>query len=235
MTFISGPAEGPATPDTTVLEGPHHYGFTPETAEYFRNHPPSGHDEVGDDEHPGRVVRLDRNRVLVAGPAGLQHLPYPSHGPAPVTGDWVWLGRNRAGEPAVVGILPRRTSLGRKRALASSTEEQVLGANIDVVGVVVPVDRPLSPNRLERTLVAAWDSGATPLVIITKADLADLADDVVGQVMLHAAGGGGGHHVRRIRRRTRRADAARSGGRHRGAAGPLRCREVQPHQRAGRP
>ncbi|MGW9414462.1 ribosome small subunit-dependent GTPase A [Arthrobacter cupressi] len=188
MTFISGPAEGPATPDTTVLEGPHHYGFTPETAEYFRNHPPSGHDEVGDDEHPGRVVRLDRNRVLVAGPAGLQHLPYPSHGPAPVTGDWVWLGRNRAGEPAVVGILPRRTSLGRKRALASSTEEQVLGANIDVVGVVVPVDRPLSPNRLERTLVAAWDSGATPLVIITKADLADLADDVVGQVMLHAAG-----------------------------------------------
>ncbi|MCB5273267.1 putative ribosome biogenesis GTPase RsgA [Arthrobacter sp. SO5] len=59
---------------------------------------------------------------------------------------------------------------------------------MDIVGVVVPVDRPLTHNRLERTLVAAWDSGAVPLVIITKADLADAADDVVGQVMLQAAG-----------------------------------------------
>ena len=64
----------------------------------------------------------------------------------------------------------------------------MLGANMDVVGVVVPVDRPLTHNRLERTLVAAWDSGATPLVIITKADLADMADDVVGTVVRQAAG-----------------------------------------------
>ena len=68
----------------------------------------------------------------------------------------------------------------------SSSEAQVLGANMDIVGVVVPVDRPLTHNRLERTLVAAWDSGATPLVIITKADLADVADDVVGKVILQA-------------------------------------------------
>jgi ribosome biogenesis GTPase len=59
---------------------------------------------------------------------------------------------------------------------------------MDVVGVVVPVDRPLTHNRLERTLVAAWDSGAVPLVIITKADLADVADVVVGKVILQAAG-----------------------------------------------
>ncbi len=59
---------------------------------------------------------------------------------------------------------------------------------MDTVGVVVPVDRPLTHNRLERTLVAAWDSGATPLVIITKADLAQVADDVVGKVILQAAG-----------------------------------------------
>jgi ribosome biogenesis GTPase len=64
----------------------------------------------------------------------------------------------------------------------------VLAANMDTVGVVVPVDRPLTHNRLERTLVAAWDSGATPLVIITKADLAQVADDVVGKVILQAAG-----------------------------------------------
>lgn len=188
MKTTFGSAQGPATSSTTTLHGPQDYGFTPETADYFRAHPPAGHEEVRGDEQAGRVVRVDRNRVLVAGPSGMSHLPYPSHGGVPVTGDWVWLGHNRAGEPAVVEVLPRRTLLSRKQAYSSSIEEQVLGANIDVVGVVVPVDRPLSANRLERTLVAAWDSGATPLVIITKADLSDLADDVVGQVLLHAAG-----------------------------------------------
>jgi ribosome biogenesis GTPase len=139
-------------------------------------------------EEPGRVVRVDRNRVLIAAAAELWHLPYPARGEVPATGDWVWLGANAAGEPAVIGVLPRESALSRKRAFEASSEAQVLGANVDVVGVVVPVDRPLTHNRLERTLVAAWDSGATPLVIITKADLADIADDVVGKVILQAAG-----------------------------------------------
>lgn len=136
----------------------------------------------------GRVVRVDRNLVLVAARDGALHLPYPRGGDLPATGDWVWLGTNTAGEPAIVGVLPRHSELSRKRAFEGSSEPQVLGANMDVVGVVVPVDRPLTHNRLERTLVAAWDSGATPLVIITKADLRDVADDVVGQVMRQAAG-----------------------------------------------
>ena len=168
------------------LEGPTHYGYTESTAELFRSNPATD----GDTSHntPARVVRLDRNRVLVASNSGLLHLPYPGQGLVPATGDWVWLGPNRAGEPSVVEVLPRHSALSRKRAFESSTEEQILGSNIDIVAVVVPVDRPLTHNRLERTLVAAWDSGATPLVVITKADLADLADDVVGEVILQAAG-----------------------------------------------
>ncbi|MET3922399.1 ribosome biogenesis GTPase [Arthrobacter sp. UYEF20] len=131
---------------------------------------------------------MDRNRVLVAVGEGTAHLPYPRAGDLPATGDWVWLGVNNAGEPAIVGVLPRHSELSRKRAFEASSEAQVLGANMDIVGVVVPVDRPLTHNRLERTLVAAWDSGAMPLVIITKADLSEVADDVVGQVVLQAAG-----------------------------------------------
>lgn len=133
-------------------------------------------------------MRVDRNLVLVADHNGQSHLPYPRAGTVPATGDWVWLGSNQAGEPAILGVLPRRSELSRKRAFEASSEAQVLGANMDLVGVVVPVDRPLTHNRLERTLVAAWDSGATPLVVITKADLKQVADDVVGQVMLQAAG-----------------------------------------------
>lgn len=172
--------------DGNSPEGPTDYGYTERTAELFRANPATDGDTS--DNTPGRVVRLDRNRVLVASNTDLLHLPYPGHGLVPATGDWVWLGHNRAGEPSVVEVLPRHSALSRKRAFEASSEEQILGSNIDIVAVVVPVDRPLTHNRLERTLVAAWDSGATPLVVITKADLADLADDVVGEVILQAAG-----------------------------------------------
>ncbi|MCB8808871.1 GTPase RsgA, partial [Escherichia coli] len=73
----------------------------------------------------------------------------------------------------------------------SSTESQVLAANIDLIGVVVPIDRAVSENRLERMLVAAWDSGATPLIILTKADLADGVNgnrEVVADALRFATG-----------------------------------------------
>jgi ribosome biogenesis GTPase / thiamine phosphate phosphatase len=169
---------------TSTSNGPLPYGYTPAVAQHFQNH------ALPEATEPGRVVRVDRNLLLVAAGADLLHLPYPLTGEAAVTGDWVWIGPNRAGERQILGVLPRRSELSRKRAFEDSSAAQVLAANMDMVGVVVPVDRPLTHNRLERTLVAAWDSGATPLVIITKADLAEVADDVVGKVMLQAAGVG---------------------------------------------
>jgi ribosome biogenesis GTPase / thiamine phosphate phosphatase len=168
--------------NTPGTNGPLPYGYTPAVAHHFENHP------LPVAAEPGRVVRVDRNLLLVAVGAGLLHLPYPLTGPAAVTGDWVWIGPNRAGDRQILGVLPRRSELSRKRAFEDSSAAQILAANMDMVGVVVPVDRPLTHNRLERTLVAAWDSGATPLVIITKADLAAVADDVVGKVILQAAG-----------------------------------------------
>ena len=162
------------------------YGFSDAVARHFDDNPaplPAG---VAGER--GRVVRVDRSLVLVAAGGELLHLPYPLDAGVPVTGDWVWIGPNRAGDRQIVAVLPRLSEFSRKRAFENSSAAQVLAANVDVVGVVVPVDRPLTQNRLERTLVAVWDSGAVPLVIITKADLADVADDVVGQVMLEAAG-----------------------------------------------
>ncbi len=165
-----------------LLLGPAAYGFTAGIADRYAAHPVPGGTGTG------RIIRVDRNLVLIATCDTTLHLPYPGNGALPVTGDWAWLGCNAAGEAAITGILPRHSELSRKRAFEGSSEAQVLAANMDVVGIVVPVDRPLSHNRLERTLVAAWDSGATPLVIITKADLAGVADDVVGTVIRQAAG-----------------------------------------------
>ena len=171
-------------------DGPTTYGYSPAVAAYFDAHQPQHQARQPADLNyeRGRVVRLDRNLVLTAVGRELLHLPYPLDAGVPVTGDWVWIGPNRAGGRQITGILPRRSELSRKRAFEDSSEAQVLAANMDVVGVVVPVDRPLTHNRLERTLVAAWDSGAVPLVIITKADLADIADDVVGKVIGQAGG-----------------------------------------------
>nr|WP_307086564.1 ribosome small subunit-dependent GTPase A [Arthrobacter agilis] len=130
---------------------------------------------------PARVIRADRGRVLVASRHGIVHL---DGGNSLVTGDWAAI------EPggSVMGCLPRSSLLQRKRAYDPLSEAQILGANIDLLGVVVPLDRPLSTNRLERTLVAAWDSGALPIVILTKADLSTRFDDVVAETVRRARG-----------------------------------------------
>ncbi|NOJ58408.1 ribosome small subunit-dependent GTPase A [Arthrobacter sp. 260] len=132
---------------------------------------------------PGRVVRVDRSRMLVATAHGIE-----KHDARPdvATGDWVALTGADSTHSAIVGVMPRYSVLQRKKAHDPLAEVQVLAANVDLVGVVVPLDRPISSNRLERTLVAAWDSGAVPLVILTKADLSNRFDEVVAQTVERA-------------------------------------------------
>ena len=73
----------------------------------------------------------------------------------------------------IEAILPRATAFARKDP-AETTVEQVLIANVDVVFVVQSLSgRGLNVRRLERELVLAWESGATPIVILTKADVAE--------------------------------------------------------------
>jgi ribosome biogenesis GTPase len=183
----SGPGLASPVTSTSGIAGPTLYGYNPAVARHFAENPAPASSADNPCE-PGRVVRVDRSLILVAVGMELLHLPYPLDADVPVTGDWVWVGPNRAGDRQILSVLPRHSELSRKRAFEDSSAAQVLAANMDVIGVVVPVDRPLTHNRLERTLVAAWDSGAVPLVIITKADLTHVADDVVGQVILQAAG-----------------------------------------------
>lgn len=134
-------------------------------------------------EAPARVVRADRGRALLITHQGLMHIATDG---TPVTGDWLALAGkddDGASPPAVVGVLPRYSVLQRKKAHDPLSQVQVLGANVDLVGVVVPIDRPLSTNRLERTLVAAENSGAVPIIIFTKADLSNRFDAVVAETV----------------------------------------------------
>jgi ribosome biogenesis GTPase len=99
----------------------------------------------------------------------------PGRSSFPVTGDWV-AARIVGPEQALVeAVLPRRTCLSR-RAAGSRDEEQPLAANVDVVFLVCGLDGDFNLRRLERYLALVATSGASPVVVLNKADLcADLA------------------------------------------------------------
>ncbi len=134
-----------------------------------------------------RVVRVDRGECDVITEAGRVRVLSDSQRAqgevAPVTGDWVEI-RDEAGLGEVIGrVLPRHTQVSR-RDPAERDLEQVLASNVDLVGVVHGLDRPLPPGRLERLLVIAANSGADPVVILSKADLAvdQLTEEIVRSV-----------------------------------------------------
>ena len=122
----------------------------------------------------GRVVQVDRGECDVVTASGLVRVGSDSvraqAETAPVTGDWVELVHCN-GVPLIHRVLPRGTALVR-RDPAERDREQVLAANFDAVGIVAGLDRPLPPGRFERLLVMARDSGASILVLLTKADRA---------------------------------------------------------------
>jgi ribosome biogenesis GTPase / thiamine phosphate phosphatase len=131
----------------------------------------------------GRVGRVDRGRfqLLTAHDA----IAIATTGVSPVcVGDWCTVvgapGPDDVVTYALHQILPRRTALVRQSS-GSRVESQALAANIDTVMVVVPLDRPVSRRQIERFLALAWDSGAQPVLVLTKADVVD--DDVVREAV----------------------------------------------------
>jgi len=105
----------------------------------------------------------------------------------PAVGDWVVLEPVSDGDARIHAVLPRFSRFSR-RAAGDATEEQVLAANIDVVFLVAGLDRDFNPRRLERYLVVAWESGATPVILLNKADLVDAPERYVDDVRAIAAG-----------------------------------------------
>ncbi len=92
----------------------------------------------------------------------------------PAVGDWVALRVEPGAERAIIeAVLPRRTVFVRKAASNQhrGAVEQVVAANVDIVFVVSSLVDDLNARRLERYLVLAWESGARPVIVLTKADL----------------------------------------------------------------
>ncbi|HOD67593.1 MAG TPA: ribosome small subunit-dependent GTPase A [candidate division Zixibacteria bacterium] len=144
---------------------------------------------------PARVVRQHRERSIVIAAAGeltgevAGRFRRDSAGRSdyPVVGDWV--AAEIAGDRLAVihAVLPRRSAFTRKVA-GNLTEAQVVAANIDTVFLVTGLDGNFSLRRIERYLTSAWDSGASPVIVLNKADLCGDPAEVLAGVEAVALG-----------------------------------------------
>jgi ribosome biogenesis GTPase / thiamine phosphate phosphatase len=138
------------------------------------------------DVRPGRVaiefnqifrIYVDDGEVDAVTAGRLKHRAR-NRAELPAVGDWVVLRRRSdEGLAVIVAVLPRRSAFTR-RAAGDVTGEQVVAANVDVVFVVMGLDQDFNLRRLERYLLMARESGASPVILLTKPDL---SDDVEGR------------------------------------------------------
>ena len=128
---------------------------------------------------PARVIRSDRGASLLATPTGIApaqssvRLLKSARGTAemPAVGDWVAvLTGDDLDAPLIEAVLERASAITRGDP-GRASDVQVLAANIDTVFIVHPIADPPNLRRIERELSLAWDSGAAPVVVLTKADL----------------------------------------------------------------
>ena len=144
---------------------------------------------------PGRIIVQQREAHTVVTDVGnlsarlsgrLRHEAREAGHPA--AGDWVAVAASAGNGTATIhAILPRRTAFVR-RAADSVQTLQVIAANIDVVFIVTSMNADLNPRRLERFLAAAWQSGARPVLVLTKADLCEHPESVAAEMAAQVAG-----------------------------------------------
>jgi ribosome biogenesis GTPase len=163
-------------------------GWTPALEDQFAPHAADGLEPARVAvEHRGAYHLYTARGEQPAELAGRLRHDATARGELPAVGDWVAVTPT---EPALVqAVLPRKTKFSRLAATDhGQTIEQVVAANVDVVFLVAGLDGDLNLRRLERYLALGWESGAAPVVVLTKADLCADVDTAVLDVESTAVG-----------------------------------------------
>jgi ribosome biogenesis GTPase / thiamine phosphate phosphatase len=107
----------------------------------------------------------------------------------PAVGDWVLIDKIKQSDDRTIirGFLTRKSKFSRKTA-GRTTEEQIVAANIDIAFICMSLNHNFNLRRLERYITASWDSGATPVILLTKADLCEDIEEKLNQTMQVALG-----------------------------------------------
>ena len=139
---------------------------------------------------PARITAVHKERYAVVsargeGYAKLKASVYYQHSGEefPTTGDFVLLDNDTQGDGRIVKTLPRKTFFSR-RDPDPGRGEQAVAANFDAVFVVQSLNHDFNAKRLERYLTLAWQSKAEPVIVLTKADLADGPETLAAYVQL---------------------------------------------------
>jgi ribosome biogenesis GTPase len=122
-------------------------------------------------EHKGRYSILLNEQFCSAEITGKMMFAAETRKDYPAVGDWVAVQLYDVNSPAIIQhVLPRRTVLSRKSS-GREIEEQIIATNMDIVFVVQGLDKNYNLRRLERFLVVATQSGAQPIILLSKSDL----------------------------------------------------------------
>lgn len=100
----------------------------------------------------------------------------------PSVGDWVLVEQMPGEEKGIIHALLDRTSVFTRKEAGQRVEEQIVAANVDIVFLVMSLNADFNARRLERYLVAAWDSGARPVIVLTKKDLCENPSDYLDEL-----------------------------------------------------
>lgn len=125
---------------------------------------------------PGRITAVHRERFQIICPHGTafgrlkSSIYYEQNEPFPTVGDFVLIQYQEIGDSLILKTFPRYSFFSR-RDPTPGRGEQAVAANFDTVFVMTSLNRDFNLGRLERYLTSAWQSGATPVVVLTKADL----------------------------------------------------------------
>ena len=124
--------------------------------------------------------------AVISGKLGYAATDFPDY---PAVGDWVMVDRllDRDGHAVIRHILPRQTVF-RRKASGAAVHGQIVAANIDTLFICMALNHDFNLRRLERYLAIAWDSGAIPVIVLTKADLCEELDLRVAETRHTAIG-----------------------------------------------
>ena len=165
------------------------YGWNEEFERQFRK-------QAGEGRQPGRVFVEHKGMYgLLTEEGQLQgevsgKFRYGAAGidAFPAVGDWVVMEPRPGSDMATIhAILPRRSRFSRKVA-GALTQEQVVAANFDHVFIINSLNRDFNLRRLERYLTMAWESGAGPVIVMSKKDLCSEAAERIREVEAIAFG-----------------------------------------------
>lgn len=166
----------------------HLIGWTDELEQRFAGHGLNG-------RIPARVASAHGKyyRVWTAGADLLAEVPgkirhqAESAAQLPAIGDWVAVEPVDAQHGMIHEILPRKSHFSRKVA-GEEFQEQVIAANIDTLFVMQSLDHNFNLRRAERYLLTAWENGASPVILLSKADLIEDADRKLEEMQSVAVG-----------------------------------------------